>query len=291
MKSMTGFGKAERMNAKRKIIIEIRTLNSKQVDLTIKTPNFYKDRELEIRNEVISQLQRGKIELYITMEEVIGDLMTQFNETAIRNYYQQLVRIAAQNDIPLPSDILTSIVQMQDVLQPGHQQQPDEHEWQMLLEGMQQALIQVNHFREQEGLVLMKDILGRIQLIESYLAELEVFEPQRMEIIKNRLHQNLIEYVGENTIDQNRFEQELIYFLEKIDINEEKVRLRHHCAYFVQTMDEGDGVGKKLGFIAQEIGREINTIGSKANNADMQQIVIQMKDELEKIKEQILNIL
>ena len=287
---MTGFGKIESANARRQMMIEIRTLNSKQADLTIKTPTIYKDRELEIRNEIINHLQRGKIELYITIEEAAEDMMTQFSETAISNYYQQLVHIAAQNNIPLPPDILNSIVQMPDVLKPKHQQ-PDEHEWQMLLEGIRQALMQVNHFREQEGLVLMKDISERVKLIESYLKELEVFENQRMEIIKNRLHQNLIEYVGENTIDQNRFEQELIYYLEKIDITEEKVRLRHHCSYFVQTMNEGDGVGKKLGFIAQEIGREINTIGSKANNADMQQIVIQMKDELEKIKEQILNIL
>jgi len=290
MKSMTGFGKAECMNTKGKIIIEIRTLNSKQADLIIKMPNIYKDRELEIRNELINQLQRGKIELYITMEETVEDMMTQFNETAIKRYYQQLVQIAAQNDIPLPSDILSSIIQMPDVLKLEHHE-PDEHEWQMLLEGIRQTLKQVNEFREQEGLALMEDISARIRLIGSYLAEVEKLEPQRMEMIRNRLRQNLMEYVGENTIDQNRFEQELIYYIEKIDINEEKVRLRNHCSYFVQTMNEGDGVGKKLGFIAQEMGREINTIGSKANNADMQQIVIQIKDELEKVKEQILNIL
>ena len=290
MKSMTGFGKAESVNDKRKIIIEIRTLNSKQADVIIKAPNIYKDREPEIRNELINQLQRGKIELFITMEEVVEEMMTQFNETAIKGYYKQLVHIAAQNDIPLPPDILNSIIRMPDVLKLEHQE-ADEHEWQMLLEGIHQALKQVNDFREQEGHTLMEDIFSRIRLIGSYLAEVEKFEPQRMEMIRNRLRQNLMEYAGENAIDQNRFEQELIYYLEKIDINEEKVRLRNHCSYFVQTMNEGDGVGKKLGFITQEMGREINTIGAKANNADMQQIVIQMKDELEKIKEQILNIL
>jgi uncharacterized protein (TIGR00255 family) len=290
MKSMTGFGKAESVNDKRKIIIEIRTLNSKQADLIIKIPGIYKDRELEIRNELTNQLQRGKIELYVTMEDVVEDMMTQFNETAIRCYYQQLVNITAQNSIPLPPDILNSIIRMPDV-QKLNRQEPDEKEWQMLLGGIRQALVQVNGFRTQEGLALMEDISTRIKLIGSYVEEVEKFESQRMEIIKNRLRQNLIEYVGENTIDQNRFEQELIYYLEKIDINEEKVRLRNHCSYFVATMKEGDGVGKKLGFIAQEMGREINTIGSKANNADMQQIVIQMKDELEKIKEQILNVL
>jgi uncharacterized protein (TIGR00255 family) len=179
---------------------------------------------------------------------------------------------------------------MPDVLKLEHDE-PDENEWQILLEGIRQAINQVNNFREQEGIALQKDILNSVKLIESLIIEIEKIEPQRIELIKSRLRQNLIEYVGENTIDQNRFEQELIYYIEKIDINEEKVRLRNHCLYFVSTMNEGDGVGKKLGFIAQEIGREINTIGSKANNADMQVIVIQMKDELEKIKEQILNVL
>jgi len=290
MKSMTGFGKAESANDKRKIIVEIRTLNSKQADVNIKAPNIYKDRELEIRNKLIDQLQRGKIELFIMMEGAFEDTMTQFNETAIKGYYQHLVRIAAQNNIPLPPDILNSIIRMPDALKP-EPPEANEHEWQMLLEAIQKALKQVNDFREQEGLALMEDISGRIRLIGLYLNEVEKFEPQRMEMIKSRLHQNLMEYVGENTIDQNRFEQELIYYLEKIDINEEKVRLRNHCSYFVLTMNEGDGIGKKLGFIAQEMGREINTIGSKANNADIQQMVIQMKDELEKIKEQILNIL
>ncbi len=290
MKSMTGFGKAESVNDKQKIMIEIKTLNSKQADLIIKIPNTYKERELEIRNELINQLQRGKIELYVSIENVVEDMMAQFNETAIKNYYTQLMNIAEQNNIPLPADILNSIIRMPDVLKIDRQE-PDEKEWQLLLNGINQALAQVNAFREQEGLALLEDISGRIQLIESYITEVEKFEVARMEIIKSRLRQNLIEYVGENTIDQNRFEQELIYYLEKIDINEEKVRLRNHCAYFVSTMKESGGVGKKLGFIAQEMGREINTIGSKANNADMQQVVIQMKDELEKVKEQILNVL
>ncbi len=290
MKSMTGYGKAESVNDKRKIIIEIKTLNSKQADLIIKIPNTYKDRELEIRNELTNQLQRGKIELYVSMEDVVEDMMTQFNEKAIKSYYTQLVNITTQNNIPLPQDILNAIVRMPDVLKIDRQE-PDEKEWEMLLDGIRQALRHVNEFRNQEGLALMEDISGRIRLIEAYITEVEKFEASRLETIKNRLRQNLVEYVGENTIDQNRFEQELIYYLEKIDINEEKVRLRNHCSYFVTTMKEGDGVGKKLGFIAQEIGREINTIGSKANNADMQQVVIKMKDELEKIKEQILNVL
>ena len=287
---MTGFGKAESVTDKRKIIIEIKTLNSKQADLTIKIPGIYKDRELEIRNELTNQLQRGKIDFFITIENEDEDIASQFNETVISGYYRQLANIAAQNNIPLPPDILNFIVRMPDVLK-IERQEPDEREWQALLEGVRQALDQVNIFRQQEGLALVEDISRRIKHIEFYITEVEKLEPQRIEIIKNRLRQNLIEYVGENTIDQNRFEQEMIYYLEKIDLNEEKVRLRNHCSYFVMTMKEGDGVGKKLGFITQEMGREINTIGSKANHADMQQIVIQMKDELEKIKEQILNVL
>jgi len=290
MKSMTGFGKAESTNDRRKIMIEIRTLNGKQADVTLKIPAAYKDREPEIRNELINRLLRGKIELFITMEEEFENTTTKFNEAAVRNYYRQLAGISERYQIPLPSDILNSIIRLPDVLK-IERQEPNETEWQMQIEGIREALQQVNDFRLQEGLALMDDISSRIRLIENGIAEIEKFEPRRIEIIKSRLRQNLNEYIGVNTIDQNRFEQELIYFLEKLDINEEKVRLRNHCAYFVQTMNEGDGVGKKLGFIAQEIGREINTIGSKANHADMQQIVIQMKDELEKIKEQLLNVL
>ena len=290
MKSMTGFGKSECAHDKRKFIIEIKTLNSKQADLITKIPNSYKDRELEIRNEITSRLLRGKIELYVTVEDEVEDMMTQFDEMAISSYYRQLTGIAARNNIPLPSDILNSIIRMPDVLKLDRME-PDEQEWQMLLGGIRQALNQVDDFRKQEGVALMEDIESRIKLIESYIAELEKHEPHRIEIVKNRLRQNLIEYMGENVVDQNRFEQELIYYIEKMDVNEEKVRLRNHCSYFVATMNEGDGVGKKLGFITQEMGREINTIGSKANNADMQQIVIRMKDELEKVKEQILNVL
>jgi len=291
MKSMTGFGKAECLSDKRKFTVEIRTLNSKQADLTIKVPITWKDRELEIRNELINHLQRGKIEFYITIEDDVESMASQFNKSIIKDYYLQLSNIAAQNNIPLPPDILNAIIQMPDALKLERRYEPDENEWQILLECIQQALNQVNNFREQEGRALKEDIFNRLKIIESHINEIEKIEPLRIEFIKNRLRQNLNEYIGENVIDQNRFEQELIYYIEKIDVNEEKVRLRNHCVYFVATMNESDSVGKKLGFIAQEMGREINTIGSKANNADMQIVVIQMKNELEKVKEQILNIL
>jgi uncharacterized protein (TIGR00255 family) len=290
IKSMTGFGKSEYASDSRKLTVEIKTLNSKQIDLTVKAPGTYKDREGELRTELINSLQRGKIELYVSIEETDEEVVTQFNEAAIVSAYTQLVGIAQRNKLPLPADILNAIIRMPDVLKTSRQE-PDEKEWLALLNCVREALVQVNQFRIQEGKALADDISSRVKLIESGIAELEKFEPQRMEIIKTRLHQNLVEYVGENTIDQNRFEQELIYYLEKIDINEEKVRLRNHCSYFLSTMREEDSIGKKLGFVAQEIGREINTIGSKANHADMQQVVIRMKDELEKIKEQVLNIL
>jgi len=290
IKSMTGFGKAECENDQRKFIIEIRTLNGKQADVAMKLPNIFKEREIEIRNELLSRLQRGKIEIYVTMDGGADDTTTQFNEIAIRNYYRQMVDIAERNNIPMPADILNAIVRLPEALK-SERHQPDEQEWKILYDGIKRAVQQVNHFREQEGVALQEDMSARLQLIETYVTEVEKHEPQRMEHIRNRLRQSLIEYVGENAIDQNRFEQELIYFLDKIDVNEEKVRLRNHCAYFVSTMREGDGVGKKLGFIAQEMGREINTIGSKANNAEMQQIVIRMKDELEKIKELVMNVL
>jgi len=290
MKSMTGFGKAESTNDHRKIMIEIRTLNGKQADVIMKVPAVYKDKEPEIRNELINQLQRGKIELYITMDDESDKITSQFNEIAIKNYYRQLAVISERYHIPLPSDILNSIIRLPDALR-LERQELSELEWQMQFEGIRQALQQVNDFRQQEGLALMEDISNRIRLIESYIEEVEKLESQRIDVIKNRLRQNMVEYIGVNIMDQNRFEQELIYYLEKLDINEEKVRLRNHCSYFVSTMHEGDGTGKKLVFIAQEMGREINTIGSKANHADMQQIVIQMKDELEKIKEQLLNVL
>ena len=287
---MTGFGKAERLNDTRKMTVEIRTLNSRQADYTIKIPGAWKDRELEIRNEILGSLQRGKIELLITVEETADELMPQMNQTAIKSYYNQLADISAQYNIPMPPDILNSIIRLPDILS-LERQSPDENEWQVLLECIREALRMANDFREQEGQALMKDMLKRIKLIEAYLIDVEKIEPQRIEYIKSRLQQNLVEFVGENNVDKNRFEQELIYYLDKISITEEKVRLRNHCSYFISTMDEGDGTGKKLGFIVQEIGREINTIGSKANNAEMQIIVIKMKDELEKIREQLQNIL
>lgn len=287
---MTGYGKAESADNKRKLLVEIKTLNSKGVDLSLKLPNMFRDKELDLRNELTSSLQRGKIELSVTVEEKIESNSSLFDETVMMSYYSQIIDIASRNKLPVSENIMDTILRLPDVLKIS-QDVPDENAWLLLSRCLREALSHVNQFRTQEGNALAKDVSNRIQLIESYIVDLEKFESQRLEIIKTRLLQNLAEYVGENTIDRNRFEQELIYYLEKFDINEEKVRLRNHCKYFLATMNEEDGVGKKLGFVAQEIGREINTLGSKANNAEMQQIVIRMKDELEKVKEQVLNIL
>ncbi|MDR0713487.1 MAG: YicC family protein [Bacteroidales bacterium] len=290
IKSMTGFGKAECADEKRKIIVEIKTLNSKGADVIVKVPNMFRDKEMDLRNQLTEALQRGKIELYASIEEIEESIPAQFDETAIVHYCEQLKDIARRNRLTLPNTFIEAIIRLPDV-QKTKQDVPDEKIEGLLSCCVKEALERVNRFRMQEGKALAEDISERIRRIGSYITELEKFESQRIETIKTRLRQNLAEYVGENTIDQNRFEQELIYYLEKIDINEEKVRLSNHCKYFLATMGEDGGVGKKLGFVTQEMGREINTIGSKANHAEMQQLVVRMKDELEKIKEQILNVL
>ncbi|MDR1673810.1 MAG: YicC family protein [Bacteroidales bacterium] len=291
VKSMTGFGKAEYITDKqRNVTVEIRTLNSKQADINVKLPNVYKEKELEIRNELINRLQRGKIELFVSLDGNAEDMQNRFDETVIKSYYDQLAKIAGDIHAALPVNILSDIIRMPEVIK-SERKEVAESEWAKLFDGISAAIDEVNKFRTQEGIALASDMIARIHLIEAGSSNLEKFETQRIETIKNRLYQNLAEYVGENTIDQNRFEQELIYYLEKIDITEERVRLSNHCRYFLATLDENDVIGKKLGFLVQEIGRELNTIGSKANHADIQQIVIKMKDELEKIKEQTSNIL
>jgi uncharacterized protein (TIGR00255 family) len=288
---MTGFGKAEYITDKqRNVTVEIRTLNSKQADINVKLPNVYKEKELEIRNELINRLQRGKIELFVSLDGNAEDMQNRFDETVIKSYYDQLAKIAGDIHAALPVNILSDIIRMPEVIK-SERKEVAESEWAKLFDGISAAIDEVNKFRTQEGIALASDMIARIHLIEAGSSNLEKFETQRIETIKNRLYQNLAEYVGENTIDQNRFEQELIYYLEKIDITEERVRLSNHCRYFLATLDENDVIGKKLGFLVQEIGRELNTIGSKANHADIQQIVIKMKDELEKIKEQTSNIL
>lgn len=290
IKSMTGYGKADCEYQQRKVTIEIKALNSKQFDLNLKTPSLYKEKELEIRNEIVKELERGKIDFYVNVESSGDETSSIINAGIIKGYYEQLNKISEDLGIPVPSDVLNVLLRMPDVLK-SEKQELSDNDWSAFFSSIKKAINALKDFRNQEGRALSEDITNRIHLITTYAADLEKFENLRIEKIKTRIRQYLEDNLDSEKIDKNRFEEELIYYLEKFDITEEKVRLANHCAYFLQTMNENESVGKKLGFITQEIGREINTIGSKSNDADMQQLVVRMKDELEKIKEQINNVL
>lgn len=292
IQSMTGYGKADCEFQNKKITVEVKALNSKQFDLNLKVPSIYKEKELEIRNELIKELERGKIDFYISVDTSSNceDTSAVLNANIIKGYYTQIVAISKDLGVDVPSDVMNVILRMPEVLKSDKQELSDE-EWSNLIQCVRRAIKSLVDFRNQEGRALADDIIGRINLIKNLSGELEKFENTRIEKIKVRIHQNLEEIMVSDKIDKNRFEEELIYYLEKFDITEEKVRLANHCLYFMETMNEKESVGKKLAFIAQEIGREINTIGSKSNDADMQKIVVKMKDELEKIKEQINNVL
>lgn len=290
IKSMTGYGKAECEFQSKKITIEIKSLNSKQLDLNLKIPSIYKEKEVDIRNEISRELVRGKIELSISLDCNSEEATASINTTLLKSYHKQISDISKELNLPVPDDIISTLLRLPDVLK-SEKQEVSEEEWTNLLSTVSNAIKAINQFRQQEGKALEKDIAGRISLITDLLTGLEVFEKQRIEKVKQKIRQSLLELVTPDKVDENRFEQELIYYIEKLDITEEKVRLVNHCSYFLETSKEEEPSGKKLGFIIQEIGREINTIGSKANDADMQKIVVKMKDELEKIKEQINNIL
>lgn len=289
--SMTGFGKAEKVNGIRKIVVEVRSLNSKQFDFNLRLPSIYRDFEMDIRNRVSGLLQRGKIDMSVSIEEVGEAQVTPINEPVFSAYYKQIQAIAQNNGIRLnPSEIVPAILRLPDVLKV----QKDEiasYELNTVLLACDEALRNLAEFRAKEGAILEADMVKRVALILNYLDQLEPFETQRIQDVKQRLTDGLRQLTSDVKVDANRFEQEVIYYLEKLDITEEKVRLRQHCTYFTETINEKEPVGRKLGFIAQEMGREINTLGSKANNAHIQKLVVLMKDELEKIKEQLLNIL
>lgn len=288
---MTGYGKATGIFQNKKITFEAKSVNSKQFDLTIKSPYAYRDKEIELKNEAIKILARGKVDIYMNVEITDAtSISTIFNAILIKGYYNQLKKIAKDLEIKNTDDILPAILRMPDVMktQPA---EIDTEEWKCVNEMFSTAIDALDKSRKEEGIALEKDILEHLNIIENLLQQVEKYEKPRIENIKARLKQGLIENVKPETIDQNRFEQELIYYIEKIDITEEKIRLGNHLTYFRNTCNEEEMPGKKLGFISQEIGREINTLGSKANEVNLQKIVIQMKDELEKIKEQLLNIL
>ncbi|MCX6252137.1 MAG: YicC family protein [Bacteroidetes bacterium] len=292
--SMTGYGKAVAELPGKKVTIEIRSLNSKQLDITIKLPGAFREKETDVRNWLSKNLERGKIELFAT-SEISGDSPNfSINKPLARSYFIEFKELAKELNEDLTGNILPLILKMPDVLQ-TNREEIDVQEWLMVMDTIVKATDQMITFRTGEGKILENDILPRLAIILDLLASIEPFEANRLNLVKERLQKALANLPntgnGPGSPDPNRFEQELIYYLEKFDITEEKVRLKKHCDYFLETITEPVSQGKKLGFIIQEMGREINTIGSKANDATIQKIVVQMKDELEKIKEQLLNIL
>lgn len=282
---MTGYGKAECQLPEGKITIEIRSLNGKNTDISIKTQLIPREKELEIRQLIAKELQRGNIDLYANFEQNAAENAKVINKEIFNAYYHQIAALGVSYN---ETELLPVILKLPDVIE-AKKQELSEENWSELSGAIGQALASINEFRAKEGEILYRDITGRVSLIESYVAEVEKYEAARTQAVKERLKARIDE-LGINP-DENRLEQEIIYYIEKLDINEEKVRLRQHCSYFMETINHEPYPGKKLGFIAQEMGREINTMGSKANHADIQQWVVKMKDELEKIKEQSLNIL
>ena len=283
--SMTGYGRAEAACGDKKIAVELRSVNGRQLDLSFKLPPQYRELEPEVR-KMLSVVQRGKVDVSICADSQGVTPASPINLALFRSYHAQLKGLAAELGEPIPPG---EILRLPDVVGSGKIDVPDE-EKSCVFRCVEGALQAFTAFRRQEGSTIMADIVSRVSLIDSLLAQTEPLEKGRIEAVKMRLRQMLEEVVGTANVDNNRFEQELIYYLEKLDVTEEKTRLRSHCEYFINTSKE-DGAGRKLGFIAQEMGREINTLGSKANHSEMQRIVVSMKDELEKIKEQLLNVL
>ena len=288
--SMTGYGKAVATYGTKKIYAEVKSLNSKAIDLSTRIAPLYREKEMEIRTLVAQQLERGKIDFSLWIEEESTALATPINKALVESYYQQIKAISEATGIPEPADWYATLLRMPDVLTRTEVKELTDEEWAVARSVVEEAVEKLMDFRRQEGAALEKKFCEKLDNIAALLASIEPYEVERTEKIRERildsLQKNLaVEY------DKNRFEQELIFYIEKLDINEEKQRLTNHLSYFRQTMSEGHGQGKKLGFIAQEMGREINTTGSKSNHAEMQIIVVKMKDELEQIKEQVLNVM
>ena len=286
---MTGFGKVTAELPSKKVTVEIKALNSKQLDLSTRIPSIYKDKEMELRSLLLQSLERGKVEFNIFIEYIGKDTPPQINLAAVENYYNQIKEIAEKLNISVPNDWFQTLLRMPDAIK-SETVEPDESEWGVVLETVKDAIKHLCDFRIQEGAMLQKLFEQKIANIATLLKEVEKYEGERIEKIKARIMDNL-QKIAEKDYDKNRFEQEMIYYIEKLDVNEEKNRLDNHLKYFISTMESGHGQGKKLGFIAQEMGREINTLGSKSNHAEMQKIVVQMKEELEQSQEPVLNVL
>ncbi len=286
---MTGFGKATCEIKNQKLTVEVKSLNSKQFDLTSRIPNDYREKEMEIRNILANKLIRGKVDISIYTEVNNVDAAAEINTDVVKAYYQQLSKIAAELGIQTGPELLSTIIRLPDAMKTGRDEL-DEADWALIIKAVEDAADQLVAFRKQEGVALANDLSTRISNIQNYLAQVPQYERPRIDRIKERIKGDLEEFIKLENINRDRLEQEMIFYIEKLDINEEKVRLANHCKYFLDSMNE-EAAGRQLGFIAQEIGREINTLGSKANDSEMQKLVVCMKDELEKIKEQSLNVL
>lgn len=290
VQSMTGFGKATCEYGNKKIVVEIKSLNSKQIDLSTRISGLYREKDIEVRNEIAQQLERGKIDLALYIDNSTKESVSQINQSVITAYYEQIKQIADNTGMELPNNWFEILLRLPDALKTDTVEL-DENEWLEIRKTIQQAVDQLKAFRIQEGKSLEQVFITKINSINSLLNQIAPFEAERVERIKSKLEENLQNLSDKVTYDSNRLEQELIFYIEKLDVNEEKVRLKNHLDYFIETMNHEKSPGKKLGFITQEIGREINTLGSKSNHSEMQKIVVLMKDELEQIKEQVLNIL
>ena len=288
--SMTGYGKTVVVYKDKKICVEIKSLNSKSMDLSSRIAPLYREKEMEMRQMIAKALVRGKIDFSIWIEREAGVDATPINATLVENYYKQLKDISCKTGIPEPADWFSVLMRMPDILAKVEVEVLDDDEWALVQTAVSEAIKQLVAFRCQEGAALQRKFTEKIDNIARLLSEIEPYEKARIEKIKARIIDSL-QAIPEAEYDKNRLEQELIYYIEKLDISEEKQRLSNHLKYFRETMNELQGQGKKLGFIAQEMGREINTTGSKSNQAEMQKIVVKMKDELEQIKEQVLNVL
>ena len=287
---MTGYGKTTVTFGEKKIHVELKSLNSKAMDLSVRIAPLYREKEMEIRNIITKSLERGKVDFSLWIEKEVSEMATPINGALMSNYYEQIKNITATTDIPMPTDLFATLLRMPDVLTKVDIQELTEEEWAVVKQGIEEALEQITNFRIQEGAALEKKFHEKLDNIEALMKEIEPYEMERVNKIREKITAALEKTISVD-YDKNRLEQELIYYIEKLDINEEKQRLSNHLNYFRETMANGQGQGKKLGFIAQEMGREINTTVSKSNHAEMQNLVVQMKDELEHIKEQVLNVM
>ena len=291
IQSMTGYGKATAELPDKKINVEIKSLNSKAMDLSTRIAPAYREKEIESRNEISKVLERGKVDFSLWIEKKEGaESATPINQALVEGYYKQILAISENLNIPLPADWFQTLLRMPDVMTKTEIQELTEEEWKAVHAAVAEAIGHLVDFRKQEGAALEKKFREKIANITSLLEKITPYEKERVEKVKERITDALEKTLSVD-YDKNRLEQELIYYIEKLDVNEEKQRLSNHLKYFISTLESGNGQGKKLGFIAQEMGREINTLGSKSNHAEMQKIVVQMKDELEQIKEQVLNVM